>query len=95
MRRVAVRLCVESFFCSAVTPHRQVDRKAAHELAVPYGLLTQSYDLEPKRYVSVIKQKVTQQQQKRTFDQRNRPRDTSPSSDGETTGAERSMFMAQ
>jgi len=28
---------------------------------VYYGLLTQSFDLEPKRYVSVIKQKVTQQ----------------------------------
>lgn len=27
-----------------------------------YGLLTQSFDLEPKRYVSVIKQKVKTQQ---------------------------------
>ena len=36
----------------------QVDRKAAHELAAHYGLVTQSFDLEPKRYVSVIKQKV-------------------------------------
>ncbi|CAN0430799.1 unnamed protein product, partial [Ectocarpus sp. 8 AP-2014] len=26
--------------------------------ATHYGLVTQSYDLEPKRYVSVIKQKV-------------------------------------
>lgn len=39
-------------------PPEQLDRKAAHELAAHYGLVTQSYDLEPKRYVSVIKQKV-------------------------------------
>ncbi|CAM9514578.1 unnamed protein product [Ascophyllum nodosum] len=32
-------------------------RRAVHELAVHYGLVTQSYDLEPKRYVSAIKQK--------------------------------------
>lgn len=36
----------------------QVDRKVAHELAAHYGLVSQSFDLEPKRYVSVIKQKV-------------------------------------
>ncbi|CAM9522976.1 unnamed protein product, partial [Hapterophycus canaliculatus] len=38
-------------------PMASEDRKAAHELAVHYGLVTQSFDLEPKRYVSVIKQK--------------------------------------
>ncbi|CAB1099906.1 unnamed protein product [Ectocarpus sp. CCAP 1310/34] len=38
-------------------PMPSLDRKAAHELAAHYGLVTQSYDLEPKRYVSVIKQK--------------------------------------
>lgn len=33
------------------------NRRVVHELAVHYGLVTQSFDLEPKRYVSAIKQK--------------------------------------
>lgn len=36
----------------------KVNRRAVHELAVHYGLLTRSYDVEPKKYVSVIKQQV-------------------------------------
>ena len=36
----------------------QADRLAIHELAVHYGLVTQSFDVEPARYVSAIKKKV-------------------------------------
>lgn len=51
--RVCVRACVRALFL-----FQQENRRVVHELAVAYGLVTQSFDLEPKRYVSAIKQKV-------------------------------------
>ena len=39
-------------------PSKQADRLAVHELAVHYGLVTQSFDVEPARYVSAIKKPV-------------------------------------
>lgn len=39
-------------------PQKQADRLVVHELAVHYGLVTQSFDIEPARYVSAIKKTV-------------------------------------
>ncbi|CAM9654703.1 unnamed protein product [Ectocarpus sp. 12 AP-2014] len=56
-RRLAELVSDPKGTSSQLKPMPSLDRKAAHELAAHYGLVTQSYDLEPKRYVSVIKQK--------------------------------------
>ncbi|CAM9995679.1 unnamed protein product [Scytosiphon promiscuus] len=56
-RRLAELVADRKGTSTQLKPMPSEDRKAAHELAVHYGLVTQSFDLEPKRYVSVIKQK--------------------------------------